>query len=65
LRPFKIIRILKLFGMRPNFEVRPGAVTHLALAQGHPCIGMNFTMDNFLDAKNLVSDFILSIPCPV
>ena len=23
--------------MRPNFEVRPGAVVHLALAQGHPC----------------------------
>jgi hypothetical protein len=23
--------------MRPNFEVRPGAVAHLALAQGHPC----------------------------
>jgi hypothetical protein len=35
-RPFKIIRALKLFGMRPNFEVRPGAVAHLALAQGHP-----------------------------
>ncbi len=24
--------------MRPNFEVRPGAVAHLALAQGHPCL---------------------------
>jgi hypothetical protein len=35
-RPFKIIRTLKLFGMRPNFEVRPGAVYHLTLAQGLP-----------------------------
>jgi hypothetical protein len=24
--------------MRPNFEVRPRAVAHLALAQGHPWI---------------------------
>jgi hypothetical protein len=31
-RPFKIIRALKLFGMRPNFEVRPRAVAHLTLA---------------------------------
>ena len=36
-RPFKIIRALKPFGMKPNFEVRPGVVAHLALAQGHPC----------------------------
>jgi hypothetical protein len=35
-RPFKIIRALKLFGMKPNFEVRLRAVAHLALAQGHP-----------------------------
>ena len=35
-RPFKIIRTLKLFGMRLNYEMRPGAVAHLALAQGHP-----------------------------
>jgi hypothetical protein len=37
-RPFKIIRALKLFGMRPNFKVRPNfevkprVVAHLALA---------------------------------
>jgi hypothetical protein len=37
-RSFKIIRVLKLFGMRPNFEVRPKAVAHLALAQGHPWV---------------------------
>jgi hypothetical protein len=36
-RPFKIIRALKLFRMMPNFKVRPRAVAHLALAQGHPC----------------------------
>jgi hypothetical protein len=35
-RSFKIIRALKLFGIRPNFEVRLGAVAHLVLAQDHP-----------------------------
>jgi hypothetical protein len=37
-RPFKIIRTLKKFGMRPNFEVRLRTVAHLALAKGHPYI---------------------------
>ena len=26
--------------MRPNFEVRPRAVTHLALAQDRPCVAV-------------------------
>jgi hypothetical protein len=33
LKPFN--KGLKYFGMRLNFEVRPRAVAHLALAQGH------------------------------
>jgi hypothetical protein len=42
-RPFKIIKALKIFKMRPFFKVRPGAVAHLALAQGHPCPNPNPT----------------------
>jgi hypothetical protein len=61
LRPFN--KDLKNFGMRPNFEVRPKAIAHLVLAQGHPCVRVYLTsmdfMANVLASTNLL-DMALS-----
>jgi hypothetical protein len=42
--------------MRPNFEVRPRAVAHLALAQGHPCVYDNMHLLNLWESFLLLCE---------